>query len=321
MDIEQRRAAALEQLAILDTPPEERFERLTRLAMHIFDVPAAQVTLLDGERQWFKSNPGDEATELPRAIGFCTHTVETDSGFMQVDDACANPIFENNPLIVNEPFVRFYAGVSLEYTDGTRLGTFCILDREPRVLSAHQVEILKDLAAIAEHELVTIQLAMLDELTGLSNRRGFIVDCERLLRHAVRQQQSVSFVYIDLDGFKAINDGHGHAAGDKVLRTMANVLQSTFRASDVISRHGGDEFVVCCNDLSEPAVEGLVERLRSTLTQQVEYPGFGFSVGVVTTDWQGLDVGIEALLDAADKKMYQRKNSKKLSAAETVLSA
>jgi diguanylate cyclase (GGDEF)-like protein len=311
MDIEQKRAAAIQELAILDTPPEERFDRLTRLAMNIFDVPAAQVTLLDNERLWFKSNLGSHLTEIPRAISFCTHTVDTADGFMLVEDASVDPVFSRNPLVIADPLVRFYAGVSLVHTNGVPLGTFCILDRKSRVLTKTQRLILKDLAATAQHKLVTMQLAMLDDLTGLNNRRGFVVEAEKLLKHAVRQQQDVSFVYLDLDGFKAINDTHGHAGGDVVLRRMSNALQTTFRATDVISRYGGDEFVICCNDLSEDAVDGLVQRLRDTLNAEADQVSFEFSVGVATTDWKGLDVGIGALLDTADKQMYARKKQKK----------
>lgn len=307
MDIEQQRAASLKQLAILDTPPEERFDRLTRLAMHIFNVPSAQVTLLDNERQWFKSIQGAELTEIPRVITFCTHTVETDDGFMLVPDASEDPRFAANPLVVDGPQVRFYAGVALVHSNGVRLGTFCILDTVPRVLSSDEQEILKDLARIVERELVTIQIAMLDELTGLGNRRGFAVECSRLLQHAIRNRQVVSLVYIDLDEFKSINDRLGHAAGDKALVSFSCALRETFRAVDVIARYGGDEFVVCCNDLSKQDVVGLMQRLRENLDRQSPEVRIEFSAGVVTSSWRKLDVGIDVLLDAADKKMYSSK--------------
>ena len=311
MDIELLRAQALKQLGILDTPPEERFERLTRLAMNVFDVPAAQVTLLDGQRQWFKSNPANPLTELPREITFCTHTVETDDGSMVVNDASADPRFAENPLIVDDPNVRFYAGVSICNLDGVPLGTFCILDVKSRVFTAKELQILKDIGALAEREVVNVQLAMFDELTGLSNRRGFLTECEVAVKHATRQQRSATFVYIDLDDFKAINDQHGHAAGDRVLVRLAEGLTKTFRQTDVIARYGGDEFVACCIDLPADEMQNLVERLRAVLAAQKDELDFDFSIGAVTKEREELDVSIADLLDAADQQMYQRKRAKK----------
>jgi diguanylate cyclase (GGDEF)-like protein len=310
MDVENQRAAALKHLAILDTPPEERFERLTRLATYIFNVPTAQVTLLDNERQWFKSIQGAEMTEIPRVITFCTHTVETEDGFMMVPDASLDPKFSANPLVADGPEVRFYAGVALVHTSGVRLGTFCILDTKPRVLTSEEIDILKDLAAVVERELVAIQIALVDDLTGLSNRSGFVVECSRLFQHASRNQQAISLVYIDLDDFKSINDRRGHAVGDKVLVNFSAALRDTFREVDAIARYGGDEFVVCCNDLSKQDVAGLLQRLRDNLAQQDSAVRIEFSAGVVTSNWQELDAGMDSLLSAADKKMYSSKKNK-----------
>ena len=140
---EEQRVAALKELDILDTPPEERFDRLTRIATRIFNVPVAQITLLDGDRQWFKSIQGAELTEVPRAITFCTHTVETANGTMVITDAEKDSRFDGNPMVHSEPNIRFYAGSSLSYSENVRLGTLCILDVKPRQMSENDIAILE----------------------------------------------------------------------------------------------------------------------------------------------------------------------------------
>ncbi len=168
---ETQRLEALRSLGVLDTPPEERFDRLTRLARRVFDVPIALISLIDADRQWFKSRSGLEVSETPREDSFCARAIEVGGTFI-INDTRQDPRFRDNPLVVGEPFVRFYAGRTLVAPDGSRLGTLCILDRVPRTLSSDDLQILDDLAKTAEQELCAVRLATIDELTGLANRRG-----------------------------------------------------------------------------------------------------------------------------------------------------
>lgn len=128
------RVHALRQLGILDTPSEEAFDSLTLLVAGIMEVPVALVSLVDANRQWFKSAVGLSATETPRDISFCTHAV-FEEAVLVVEDASADPRFADNPLVINDPFIRFYAGVPLYSTQGFILGTLCIIDTRPRQLS------------------------------------------------------------------------------------------------------------------------------------------------------------------------------------------
>lgn len=155
----------LRGLGILDTPPEERFDRLTRLAATVFDVPIALVSLVDANRQWFKSCIGIDDSETDRSISFCAHALERDDALV-VEDALADPRFATNPFVVDEPHVRFYAGQPLRISEGSALGTLCIIDRRPRPFSDRDRTILAELATLVEAELkgmhlarVTIQLA------------------------------------------------------------------------------------------------------------------------------------------------------------------
>ncbi len=149
---EDQRLATLQEYRILDTAPDERFDRLTALAADLFDVPVALVSLVDAERQWFKSHHGLPISETPRSISFCAHTILRDDAFI-VEDAADHPLFRNNPLVLAGPELRFYAGVALTADDGQRLGTFCIADNKPRHFPDTDAIRLRRLAAIAADEL------------------------------------------------------------------------------------------------------------------------------------------------------------------------
>ncbi|MEG2899959.1 MAG: PAS domain S-box protein, partial [Massilia sp.] len=151
MLIEQARLAALAELQILDTPAETRFDRFTRLAAMTFDVPIALVSLIDAERQWFKSHHGLEASETPRSLSFCSHAVQA-RALLVIEDAAQDPRFAENPLVTGEPHIRFYAGQPV-YSDGEAVGTLCIIDRAPRRLNQEQRQVLADLAGLVEVEI------------------------------------------------------------------------------------------------------------------------------------------------------------------------
>ena len=149
---EQHRVRSLRQLGVLDTEPEGRFDRLTRLASEALDVPVALVSMVDVDRQWFKSKVGLDVPETSRDLAFCAHAILAD-GVMQVPDALADERFADNPLVVNDPRVRFYAGAPLTLSDGTTAGTLCVIDYRPRLLDDDQLAELRRLA-----DLVTIEL-------------------------------------------------------------------------------------------------------------------------------------------------------------------
>lgn len=141
---ELSRLAALLRYEILDTPDEAAFDDITQLAARFCGTPIALISLVDGERQWFKSRFGLEVSETPRQISFCTHTIE-DDGLFEVPDALQDPRFADNPLVRGEPRVRFYAGTPLTSVDGHNLGTLCVIDRQPRQLNTEQRDTLERL--------------------------------------------------------------------------------------------------------------------------------------------------------------------------------
>jgi phosphoribosyl 1,2-cyclic phosphodiesterase/GAF domain-containing protein len=149
---ETARLAALDELEILDTAPEERYDRIARIASEAFEVPIALVSLVDRDRQWFKSCIGLDAKETPRDMAFCAHAILKDEVLI-VPDAFLDPRFADNPLVTGESHVRFYAGCPLKLPDGNVMGTLCLIDTRPRQLDDRKINLLRDLGKLAELEL------------------------------------------------------------------------------------------------------------------------------------------------------------------------
>ena len=149
---ENARIAALHSLNILDTLPEERFDRLTRLAKRVFNVPYSTISMIDSQRQWFKSIQGLSLCQTTRDISFCAHAILYDE-ILYVENAIKDERFHDNPVVIGDPKIRFYAGCSLE-VKGLKLGTFCVFDKKARPFSAEDRQLLKDLARLAEQELM-----------------------------------------------------------------------------------------------------------------------------------------------------------------------
>ena len=157
---EKMRLLSLQALNILDTQPEERFDRITRTAIKIFHMPISTLTLVDAKREWFKSCQGLPDHEGKRAISFCGHALFTNE-ILVITDTKKDIRFSDNPLVIGKPYIRFYAGVPLMSADGQRIGVLCIKDTKPREFSKNDEDILKGLAAWAEIELNSHNLSLI----------------------------------------------------------------------------------------------------------------------------------------------------------------
>ncbi len=200
---ENERLQALSSYKILDTPPEDRFDDLTRLAAAVFNVPISLVTLVDEDRQWFKSRHGIDSEQTPRERGFCARTIESDEVFI-IPDTHAETQYRDHPLVVSDPFIRFYAGAPLIVADGSRLGSLCVIDRVPRSPDDERLKLLKIIrdAVVAQLEL--------RRLKAVSLERGHVLTacawCEKIKptdtdkaadawlspTHVVQQQNMIS---------------------------------------------------------------------------------------------------------------------------------
>lgn len=156
---EEQRLRTLRELIILDTPPEQRFDRISAFAAQEFNVPMAFVSLVDRDRQWFKSNFGMEVRETPRDVSFCGHAINERDGLV-IPDALVDPRFHDNPLVVGKPYIRFYAGCVLRLPYGHVMGTLCIMDRRPRDFDRLDLAILRGLRDVVVEELVRREEAL-----------------------------------------------------------------------------------------------------------------------------------------------------------------
>ncbi len=309
---EAERLHALRSLKILDTSHEERFDRVTRMAKRMFGVEISLVSLVDDDRQWFKSAQGLDATETPREISFCGHAINEDGLFI-IPNAIEDARFYDNPLVIDAPNIRFYAGYPLKLRQGINLGTLCLIDSKPRHLDEEDRQLLSDLGAMIEQEIRSIQLATLDELTLISNRRGFLTLAEHSQRVCQRKKFSVSVILFDLNKFKPINDDFGHHEGDFALKQFAEVMRSVFRDSDVIGRLGGDEFVAMLTDANDEQIAIILDRFKTemdAMNQAINKPYLiEYSVGVASFPYD-TELSLEAMVAQADSAMYEHKTGK-----------
>ena len=232
------RQGDVERLRLTTEPVEASFEQITRLLQTITEVPITAFSVLDNERQFFKSIQGLDVRETGRDISFCGHVILQDD-IMVVENALEDDRFADNPLVTGDPGIRFYAGIPIRSPMGRKVGTICAIDRRARTLSERERAAMKDLRGVLEAELVMRSASITDPLTGLFNRRYFeqIVNYE--WRRSLRECLPVALVLYDMDHFHSFNDAHGHAAGDAVLGQVAEALEQQSREQrHLLRRHG-----------------------------------------------------------------------------------
>ena len=308
---EADRLAALEQLDLLDTPKDEGLERVVRLVKEIFAVEIGIVSLIDAHRQWYKASSGLSADEVPREDTFCRYVVASDDPIV-VEDATKDSRFSQHPAVTGEQHFRFYAGVPLKTKEGHTIGTVCAIDRKPTSFGKRDLVILEELAGVAMDRITLLQSAATDGLTQALTRRAFREQADQLISLAVRHQHGLSCIVLDVDNFKRVNDTHGHAAGDEVLKAVTATCKSNLRAGDLFGRLGGEEFAVLLPHIDSEGALAVAENLRTAISSQTidgdcgplsVTASFGTSaLSIVTKD-------IDTLLAQADAAMYQAKNS------------
>jgi len=311
------------------TPIEERFERLTRIARVALDVPVAAVTLINSEKQWFKSVSGWDVTELPMERSLCQWTLD-DNQVTIIEDTSEDPRTLDHPLVEFSPKFRFYAGCPLKDAENRLVGTLCTYDINPRKFSAVDRQCLRDLAALTHREFHADQLAhahaamtaklgiarreaMMDPLTRLWNRRGAMVMLHGACQEADQTDRPLAVALLDLDNFKRVNDTYGHSIGDEVLRRLGSCIISCIRDDDVTCRIGGDEFLLLISDADAQIAAHVAERLRRSITEtaiatrQGNIP-ISISIGFTIRE-PNENVSAEELLERADKGLLQSKSS------------
>lgn len=326
---EAERLACVMSLKILDTPAEERYDRITRLARRVFGVPIAIVTILDAERQWFKSVQGLDRCQTGRNISFCGHAILHPQA-MVINDTLKDERFFDNPLVTGEPHIRFYAGQPIAGPGGHMVGVICIIDQKPRDFSGEDVLLLGDLGRIVEQEIVSCRMSdtqlalveklndvrlegMVDGLTRLWNRKAIDQLLVAEVERAERGKCPFALIMGDLDHFKAVNDTFGHPMGDAVLREVATRLRRAARAYDVVGRYGGEEFLLALPNSTREEANVVCQRMLSYIAKdpvvaQQQAIDVTISLGG-TVLHPGTALSVEALIRKADAALYTSKNN------------
>lgn len=300
---EAARVAALRSLRVLDTLPEERFDRITRLACRIFDAPMASIALVDEQREWSKARQGVDAQNLARELSIAAHVILQDRAWVAAD-LLTDARFADHPLVVGPAQWRSCAAYPLHAADGARVGALCVLDQRPRDYTAVELASLADLAALVDAELLTQSQSPTDELTGLANRRGFMALATHLLAACRRSGRPATLIAIDLDG---------HDGGDETLRAFAELLFQHFRASDVVAHLGNDEFAVLCSGASTAQIGPTMTRLREAFNrsamveQNIE---LSWNSGIAEFH-PALDADVHALLRVAGARKHNARQQAK----------
>ncbi|UQN10753.1 sensor domain-containing diguanylate cyclase [Deinococcus sp. QL22] len=315
----QARLEALYRYGILDTDPEPQFDRIVRLAARHFGMPMALTSLIDADRQWFKARVGLQDTQTPLGNSICAVTIQQ-PGTLVIPDAQLDPRIRLYDAVTGEPHVRFYAGSPLITPDGHKLGTLCVLDRQPRTFTAEDEADLEDFAALVMDEFSLRRavnelshLALNDPLTGLPNRMHQRQHLSQAMRRAERAGERVVLALLDLNGFKGVNDTLGHAAGDALLVQVGQRLRDTLATSDLVARLGGDEFTVVLTDLRSPrGAEVAMKRVQQAFTVPFVVAGqsvdVNWSIGMAV--FPDDTVEQEQLLRLADQAMYTAKRAR-----------
>lgn len=336
---------ALQMQAVLESLCEQCYDDLTLLAASACNTPVALLSLHDEPRQWVRSSYGIAAEQIAADDTFSARVMRAPQDMLEVPDAAADPHLADSPLVSAEPHIRFCASVALTSDADHALGTLCVLDYRPRRLEPRQRAALQALARLAAAKLkmrsiqqtlrqaldaahryqaeleeyhhclrkLNRQLhaqAIRDPLTGLYNRLALMQQLNQGVARAERRGEPLSLLLIDVDHFKAFNDGFGHLQGDEVLQQIAEILRGAAREADTVARFGGEEFVVVLPATTTAGALALAERIREHIARsRNDHRPLTVSIGAVTRRGTHPRCTAQLLLQDADQALYRAKDA------------
>ena len=320
---ETERLLAVRALNAVGASPTPELAALAELAQGVFSTPFAAVNIIDEDWQRVAGQAGLQLAECSRDLSICTRVVYAND-LVIVPDLTRHPELSGMPYVTDDPHFRFYAGAPVELGDNLAVGAFCILDTKPRDLSDVEIQSLRRFALVAgallklqkanlvmglaEHSLRAA--AMTDPLTGFYNRAALSALVDDALERSLAANLTFGVLYLDMDGFKGINDRMGHHVGDEVLREAGNRIRGVIRAGDIAVRMGGDEFAIFVpNPPNATALSSVAERLVSAFRRPFEIEGHVVAArlsigGAIAPDAGRSRVDLLKIVDAA---LYQAK--------------
>jgi len=254
-EFEQERLKALSEYRILGTRPEQSYDDITHMASLVCETPIALLSLVDSERQWFKSKVGIEAEETPRDWSFCAHAIHTDQPLI-VTDALRDDRFVDNPLVCGDPKIRFYAGFPLNNEAEHRIGTLCVIDRKPSQLSDNQIQIMKALSrqVVSFLDLRKRSINLLESFCSVGKSTGIISTCSYCRK---AKDESGSWVHLDQYLAKRSTLNFSHGICDSCIEEHFPEVLEAWQAE---SRESGEDVresaqVIEDDDLFKPVVD------------------------------------------------------------------
>lgn len=327
---EAERLASLQNMLLLDTPDEEAFDRITRIAFHLFEVPIALVSLIDVNRQWFKSCIGLPVRETGRDISFCGHAILGDELFI-ISDATQDARFADNPLVSGEPHIRFYAGKPLRNAEGFNIGTLCIIDSQPRQLTETQKQMFSDLGSWAEtvlrlRQLSATQTTLLQQLDSAQRKQQIDPvlqvwneqSMRQLLQAELAQQhqsaQPLVMATLSVDQYPQLQQQFGQEFASQALKTVSTRLRSNITDKDILGRYRDNELLILLPGYPESLIQQCGESLRHCIetTDPIDAPNgdsvaLSVSIGIVAVRPQTTPITLADLLSITEQAHYQAK--------------
>lgn len=327
---EDERLQILDDLRIVYSPSEERFDRITRLAKRIFDVPIVAISLITSNTQWFKSSQGLTVCETSREVSFCGHAILEKDTFI-VPDASKDENFSDNPLVVEEPYIRFYAGHPIHF-NSTKMGTLCIIDTRPRRFKTEDFDTLKSLALWVENELklslykdsqqelvkqvdVLKRKSLIDPVTGCWNQRGMDILLEKELSRAHRKNYPVSLLIVDVNNTLKVNGKKlSYKVGDIINKEVAQRLRREVRNHDIVGKLSDSQFMIFLSDIEVEKTVSLTKRILRDLAVnplkfKKDYLTVKALIGCATNE--GTEIWSSTLLEATAKNALTQAESER----------
>ena len=312
LDDETGRLAALRRYQVLDTQIERPFETIISLVEDILEVPICAVSLLDADRQWFKAQRGLEVCETSRDIALCHYAIQQEEP-MVVPDTTADERFSANPLVTGEEHLRAYAGVPLVTPDGYAIGTLFAMDTQPRTFSEYDLRVLRRFARLVVDELELRLQSGADQLTGVMVHGAWMAMVKEEIQRAARNANTLCISLFDIDRFKRINDAHGRALGDQVIRSVIAACETELRAGSKLGRLGGAQFAVLFTECALDQAVVAAERCRRAIERLTLSTAEGADIEVTASfgvaPLYSYALSPEELIELADRALYQAKSN------------
>ena len=299
------RVRALERSGLLDQPEDDALQRLVRLTATVMDTPIALISLIDQDRQWCLARHGLNQKQTPRAVSFCTHTIQQDTTLV-VPDARQDPRFSNNPLVTSSPHIRFYAGCPLRGKRQHKLGTLCVIDRHTRMISQAQLQLLEDLSDIVNRDLIA-RHALLTHHNGLvakSDLFSFVLTRE--LERAATTQTPLSLIALACDQHEDVCGVLGITNSLRWLLSICSICTDNSNDSDFIGLMDQRMIAVLLPDTNIQSALARAVAMRMALRHSsaaIDLPHGTASFSAMALEVQNRQIQASELLQLCEQKL------------------